>query len=315
MIGYYEEQIARTQSEQERQAYTVEMLYHTLFLDSNSGWKYFEEHFSSALNLLKSSFARTLLQEAKLFEETLSVVQRREMQLAEAKLLRLEQDPQSAVELYGQLERDADQQWIEAHRAEILFEKGRCYLMLSKFSEAIDCFNRCLEIERAQGNLQQVAIVLNLVGFAYRKMGQVDQAKSYYEEGLALYQQLDNQSEYADTLNNLSYVYRIQGKTQEALRRCQIGLRIRQELFRAGKASEIPVGLSLSTMGIIYLDADLYESSEPRLREAYEIFNRAGRKRELAGVCTRLGQIEIGQKATCSRRSSGLKWPSRPLWG
>ena len=124
-------------------------------------------------------------------------------------------------------------------------------------------------------------------------MGQYDQAKSYYEEGLALYQQLNNQIEYANTLNNLSYVYRLQGKTQEALRRCQIGLRIRQELFRAGKASEIPVGLSLSTMGIIYLDAGLYIESERYFLEAYEIFNRAGRKRELAGVCNRMGQIEM----------------------
>ena len=56
MIGYYEEQIAHTQSEQERHAYAVEMLYHTLFLDSNSGWKYFEERFSSALNLFKDVF-------------------------------------------------------------------------------------------------------------------------------------------------------------------------------------------------------------------------------------------------------------------
>ena len=111
-----------------------------------------------------------------------------------------------------------------------------------------------------------------------------------------MYQQLNNPSEYANTLNNLGYVYRLQGKTQEALRRCQIGLRLRQELFHAGKASEIPVGLSLSTIGIIYLDAGLYTSSEPHLREAFEIFNRAGRKRELAGVCNRLGQIEIRAK-------------------
>ncbi len=293
MIGYYEGQIARTQSEQEGQAYAVEMLYHTLFLDSNSGWKYFDERFSSALNLLETSFARTLLQEAKLFEETLSVGQRREMQLAEAKLLRLEEDAPLAIELYNQLERDAEQQWIEEHRADILFEQGRCYFMLSKFSEAIDCFTRCLDIARAGGDQPQVAIVLNWLGLAYRERGQFDQAKSYYEEGLALYQQLDNPSEYANTLNNLGYVYRLQGRTQEALNRCQIGLRIRQELFRAGKASEYYVGLSLSTLGIIYLDARRYIESERYFLEAFEIFNRAGLKRELAGVSNRRGQIEM----------------------
>jgi hypothetical protein len=126
IIGYYKEQIARTQSEQERQPYAIEMLYHQLFLDIDNGLKYFDECFSSALKLSDRSFARTLLQEAKLFEETLSVVQHREMQLAEAKLLRLEEDAPLAIELYGQLERDADQQWIEEHRADILYEKGRC---------------------------------------------------------------------------------------------------------------------------------------------------------------------------------------------
>ena len=103
----------------------------------------------------------------------MSVVQRREMQLAEAKLLRLEEDAPSAIELYGQLERDADQQWIEEHRAEILFEKGRCYSMLSQFPEAIDCFTSCLEIGRARGDQQEIAIGSKLAGICLSEHGAV----------------------------------------------------------------------------------------------------------------------------------------------
>ena len=39
----------------------------------------------------------------------------------------------------------------------------------------------------------------------------------------------------------------------EALRRCKIALRLRNDLFKEGKIGEYSVGLTLSTIGQIYL--------------------------------------------------------------
>jgi tetratricopeptide (TPR) repeat protein len=293
IISHNKEEMERSQSESLRQAYVVETLYHTLFLDVDAGLKYFNQHFERALRLSKHTFARVLLQETRQFEQTFSVEQLWNMQRLEAKLLLLEQNPLAALAIYQELEATADSSWVEAYRVNILLEKGRCYNFQSNFFEAINCFTKSLEIERAQGNQTQEADVLNLLGYAYRCQGQYDDAKRYYEESIALYKELDNQSGYAAALNNLSYIYMLQGKTQEALRRCKIALRIRKELFESGGGSELDVALNLSTLGQINLNADHYVWAEQYFQEAFEIYSRLGRRKELAATYNRFGQIQM----------------------
>ena len=46
-----------------------------------------------------------------------------------------------------------------------------------------------------------------------------------------------------------------QGKYEEAMRRCKIALQIREEAFKEKEASELPIGYSSATLGIIYLNA------------------------------------------------------------
>jgi tetratricopeptide (TPR) repeat protein len=217
------------------------------------------------------------------------------MQRLEAKLLRLEQDPLAALAIYQKLEDAADSSWIEPYRSNILLEKGRCHTLHSNFSDAVTCFREGLNIARARDDQAQAAIMLRWLGYTYRSQGQYDDAKRYYEEGFALYKQLDNQSEYAATLNNLSYIDMLQGKTQEALRRCRIGLHIREELFKSGRGSEFDVALSLSTLGQIYLDGGHHAWAERPFQEAFEIYSRIGRRKELAATYNRLGHIQMSR--------------------
>jgi tetratricopeptide (TPR) repeat protein len=282
-------------SEQEKQMFTVEMLFHAMFLDIDKGLKFFKENFSSALVLSKRAFARVLLQEALAFWDELSEVQQRDLQLLEADLLRIEEDPATALRIHQLLEENASAEWFREHEARIYWERGLCYLLQSKFAEAVESLQRSLEIERARGNEPQVGTILKNLGFTYRNQGQFDKAQEYYEQGLALYAKLANQSEYANMINNLSNIYRLRGKTQLALRYCQIGLNIRKSLFQAGKSSEYPVALSLSTMGLIYLDGGHFAWGGQKFQEAYEIHLRLGRKRELVQLYNRFGQICVAQ--------------------
>ncbi len=151
-------------------------------------------------------------------------------------------------------------------------------------------------MERASSNEQQVGTILNKLGFAYRSQGQFDIAQDYYLQGLNLYAKLANQGEYANMINNLSNIYRLRGKTQLALRTCQIGLNIRKSLFQAGEGSEYSVALSLSTMGLINLDGGHFVWGGQWFQNAYEIFLRLGRKRELAQLYNRFGQIAMAQR-------------------
>src|SRR5581483_8709046 len=113
--------------EQKRQPYTIEMLYHLLFADITDGLAAFEQSFSRALRLSRYTFARSLLQEASKFWETMSQGQRSDFTLLEARLLRFEEKPDLALQRCLALESDDNKPWLADHYAVFILEKGRCY--------------------------------------------------------------------------------------------------------------------------------------------------------------------------------------------
>lgn len=75
LIRYYEQEMDQVHSEQERQMYIIEQLYHQLFLDLDEGLHYFQQHFQWAIRLWNASFARSLFLEAKKFEKNMLIEQ------------------------------------------------------------------------------------------------------------------------------------------------------------------------------------------------------------------------------------------------
>ena len=303
IIEYYKYAMDQEPDQQKRQNYRLEVLFHRLFLDVNDGLEYFKEHFYSAIDRWQSPFARTFLQEALQFKDKMSSDQLNLLKLDEGRLLRAEDNPIEALDIYQTLERQADEQWTCKHRLDLLHGKGRCYLALSRFFEAIDSFEQCLKIEEAVDDFQEtaknketaIANRLGQLGYVYRRRGQFDMAIKYYEKSIAIHKRLNNQREYANILNNIGNVYKLQGKLDEALLRCKIALRMRTDLFKADRIGEVPVGLSNSTIGLIYLAMDDISNAEKSFQQAYEIYNRARDRRSIAGTLNRFGQIALAR--------------------
>jgi tetratricopeptide (TPR) repeat protein len=295
LIEYSDQQSKLDLPEPDQQLYVIIKLYHTLFLDRDKGLAYFHSRFTDAADAWRSAFARSLVQEVRQFSQELTPEQHYEMILAGVRLLRTEENPSGALLEYERLEREASKTWFEAHKSDLLMEKGRCYLQLSKLLDAIDCFTKVLEIERVRGDEQQPPRVLGLLGFIHRRRGQLDIAMRYYQECINEHKRLGDEVSYATMLNNISNIHRLQGRTEEALRICKIGLRQRRRLFREKKAGERAVGLSLSTMGMIYLDSENIVLAEQVLREAFETYSRVGYRRGIAMAYNRLGEVQIAQ--------------------
>jgi tetratricopeptide (TPR) repeat protein len=295
VIEYYEDVMTKELDQQKRQTYRIEVLFHKLFLNLEDGFQYFRDHFYSAIRLWQSPFARTLLQEAQQFEHNMSADQRYHLQMALARLLRAEENPGEALIVYETLERQADEQWTSTYRLDLLNGKAVCYLDLNRFLEAIDSFTQSLEIARARNDEPEMASHFGWLGLTYRRRGQFDTAIQYYEECLALRKHLNDQREYASTLNNISHVYRLQGKMDEALLRCKIALRLRKDLLKEGKIGEFAVGLTLNTIGQIYLAFGDIIQAEQAFQQSYEIFRRANYKKSISGTLNRFGQIEIAK--------------------
>ena len=292
-IDYYEHELKTEYKEQLRQAYYVEMLYHKLYLNLDEGYKYFEESYYRALQLWMNAFARSLLREVQQFAASLSPERRFSLRYLEARLLQREEDALTALVIYQELEREANEKWLSERQSRILSEKGRCYFQMSSFAEAITCFTSAMELNTDQ---KRHASLLNWLGDTYRKQGQLDTALHYYERSLETYKQLESEKAYTEAINSISVVYRMQGKIDEALRRSKIGLRARKELFKRGKMSENYVGLSFNAIGATYLLIDNLVKAEEAFREASAIFARTGFKKGMATTSSRLGQIALARK-------------------
>lgn len=295
VVSYYENELEHIQGAPLRQAYSVELLYHRLYVNREEGLRYFEQTFNRATWLWQTSFANALLQEAKKFSASMSAEQNYDLIMAEARLLRREEEPGAAIALYEKLEREADKNWFERHLGSILYDKGNCYLLQSNFPRATECFSAGLEIDQQQGNTNRIASTLNLLGYIYRRQGQLDTAIRFIEESLEMYSQMGNQREYANALNSLGNIFQLQGKIDEAIRTCKISWRIRHDLFQKGEGSEIAVGTSLSTMGIIYLNIGDLVRAKNFFSEAFEIFSRNRYKKGIATIYNRFGQIQLAE--------------------
>jgi tetratricopeptide (TPR) repeat protein len=292
-INYYEHELQHTPSEQLKRAYTVELLYHKLYIDLENGYSYFSENFSRVVNLRLNSFARSLLREAQQFRGQMSPTQLYSLKYGEARLLQKEEAAAMALDLFQELEQEADEQWLDEHRADILFEKGVAYQQLSCYPEAVESFTSAMEIDKKRGRMSDYAYVLNWVGLVYRKQGQLDTALRYYEDGLEIHKGLHNERAYATALLSISNVYHLQGKIEEALRRAKTSLRIRQDLFKQGKISEVYVGWSLSTIGTVYYQVNDFLKAEGFFQEAFDIFVRTGYKKGLATIYNRFGKLSM----------------------
>ena len=307
VISYYEKQMESALSDQERQGYIIETLYHQLFVDLDDGIEYFLRQFRTALRFLKTAFARLLLQEVQKFTHTMSLAQRNEIQLAEVRLYRSDENPVVALELLQRLRQEVDPDWFEENQADVLLEEGRSYMRQSRLLDAANAYTQSLEIHQAHGDEPQSIPLLNGLGRIYRRRGQLATALSFYEQNIAIYKRrialykkedepeayASTQEAYASTLTSISAVYRRQGKMEEALRRCKIALLIRLELAQAGKLSELLVGTSRRALGQIYMDAGNIIEAEQRFREAFEIYQRLGFKAGIAMLDNLFGEVQL----------------------
>jgi tetratricopeptide (TPR) repeat protein len=295
IVNYCDQQMEQRLNEQEFQLYTIMKLYHMLFLSLEDGILYFQDSLRIAVNRWRSALARSLLQEIRTFAAELSPEQRYELIFAEARLLRSEEKPQAALQEHARLKRETSAEWFAEQGVEILIEKGRCYLSLSQLREAGECFTEALALRRARGEEAKSDLLLGLLGFIHRRRGELDIAMKFYQECVSIHKAAGNEVAYADTLNNISNVLRLKGRIEEALRICKIGWLLRTRLAEERKTSERAIALSLSTLGLIYIDSDNFVQAEQNLREAFEIYSRLGDKKSIAMGYNRLGRVQLAK--------------------
>lgn len=131
--------------------------------------------------------------------------------------------------------------------ANVINNKGYYYYTKSNYSEALDYYNKSLEIERKLNNKKEIAISLNNIGGIYKIQGKVSLALKYYNESLKLKEQLGNKKGIALSYNNIGVIYGEQGNLELALTYYKRSLELEEELGNLRG-----IGLANNNIGNVY---------------------------------------------------------------
>ncbi len=168
---------------------------------------------------------------------------------------------------------------------------GLCYFKLDDYSEAIDWFQKALDIQREMGDLESIANMLNNIGLNYKMRGNYDKAIEYYEQTIRIDEELDKGSDIAITLNNIGMIYRLWGKYDKAIEYFERSLNLKSSL-----KDQEGVSKSLKYIGLVYTDWGKYDQAILSLRESLKIEEALNNKAEAAIRLNNLGSVYFYKK-------------------
>ncbi len=160
---------------------------------------------------------------------------------------------------------------------------GSAYRSLGQYQKAIDLHKKSLVINREIVNRQGEANSLNNLGNAYSSLGQYQKAIDYHQQSLDITRELDDRSGEAKVLNNLGNAYQSRGEYQTAIDYHQQSLDITRELDDRSGEAK-----ALNNLGVDYHLLGQYQKAINYHQQSLEIAEKIG---DLKGEADSLGNL------------------------
>jgi CHAT domain-containing protein/lipopolysaccharide biosynthesis regulator YciM len=169
---------------------------------------------------------------------------------------------------------------------------GSAYLSLGQYQKAIESHQKSLVINREIVNRQGEANSLNNLGNAYSSLGQYQKAIDYHQQSLAITRELDDRSGEAKVLNNLGNAYQSRGEYQKAINYHQQSLDITRELDDRSGEAK-----ALNNLGVDYHLLGQYQKAINYHQQSLEIAEKIGDLKGQANALGNLGNVyqSLGQ--------------------
>ncbi len=178
----------------------------------------------------------------------------------------------------------------EKEKAKLLNELSNYYTYVSA-EKTIVYGQQALEMARKTGDKEETARALNNIGWGYRVQGKLDQARAFYEKGLALSSEIKNDNLVYNSLNNIGGTYEEGNDAAKALGYYKRTL----ELAKRMKWDK-GISVSLNYMAIVFTNQNEYEKALKAQLEALAIQEKTGNKLEIADTLHNLGHIYFYQE-------------------
>jgi len=173
---------------------------------------------------------------------------------------------------------------------------GGVYTKLGQYQKALEYQEKALELHRKISNPQGEAWALYGIGYTYQVMGQYQKSLEYYENALAISRKLQNTRDEGSVLTSIGYVYGWIGEYQKALDDFQKGLEIHKKT-----ANVQGEGYAMGGIGTLYHQLGQYQKALDYRERALAIQKRLGNEGEegieLNNIATSYSSLGQYQKA------------------
>jgi CHAT domain-containing protein/Tfp pilus assembly protein PilF len=114
--------------------------------------------------------------------------------------------------------------------ADRLLERGNQLNKISQFREALQVFEKSLQIYREIKNLKGEGNALNNIGNAYSSLGKYQKSIEYHQQSLAIAKKIGDRNNQGNSLGNLGNVYYAMGQYTKAIEYHTQALEIKQQI-------------------------------------------------------------------------------------
>jgi tetratricopeptide (TPR) repeat protein len=267
----------------------ADRLYYDMDLDVEEGYKYFDGLFGEALgsnylrqcDLLLDAIDETELATYPQIRTNFMIKHARRQWLSD-KVEDRENAEKFLLEIYEKPNLDLSNK-LEATST----LAGRT----STSKDAIRWYSQCIKLAEKQGNLTIIARMYHYLGLAYRRSGQWDQARVWYEKARKKAEENKDERFVAEIISHLSYIERLEGYTDKAEKLCGLALSLR----RLANASERELARSYQIYGEVYSDMRMTPKALEHFEDAAEICRLIGAQQELALAMGHIANIHRQQ--------------------
>jgi tetratricopeptide (TPR) repeat protein len=264
----------RVALEHEEWILRTEHLKHTLFVDIPQGVKAFVETFDEATKKNQFALRDRLLVQMQSYADKLSVEQRYELDSRRVQYwyLRSKSEYDQARELTTQILKEGD--ISPEKQVNILISRANAEIRLGHVKKGISDFEKAVKISKKDRLLIWRIKALNGLGWGHRLIGNVDQARKYYEEAqhLCLKEGGPDKEELRDDYgwisNNLAFVLSERNETRRtAINTARSAIEYWQSI-----GNDIGLGAGYLVLGIAYYRNDISDKGLGAFQKALEIF-------------------------------------------
>lgn len=182
---------------------------------------------------------------------------------------------------------NSDLEENQNYESKIVNDLGLAYQNLGEPEQAIDFFQKALDLYTQLGKPIGQAEVLNNLGTLYANVGQYSKALDLFEKAHIIFEENNRRFGIATTLNNLGILYRELGQFDRAREFYDRALLIYKDMGHGGGEA-----YNLHNIGLAYNDDRQYEIALDFYQQALDIWKETG---NLAGQATALNNIGLVQ--------------------